>query len=140
MNDLPLLPDHRPFNPCVNAGAIMVAGLVASGAPQQDARQITLAEARQQRTTQAGRDGDRGPFETLLERLQAGLPVLDDNARELILESAFRVACADGVIESEEDAQLRAIAQVLAINEGVLELEIARFLRQLAGRTNGANT
>lgn len=40
-NALDLLPDQRPFNPCVNAGAIMVAGLVASGAPDQTAREIT---------------------------------------------------------------------------------------------------
>jgi len=34
-NALDLLPDFRPFNPCVNAGAIMVAGLVASLRPQK---------------------------------------------------------------------------------------------------------
>jgi len=58
--------------------------------------------------------------------------MLDDNGRELILESAFRVACADGVIEEEEDLQLRQIADALSISEGVLELEIGRFQRQLA--------
>ena len=62
---------------------------------------------------------------------------LDDNGRELILESAFRVACADGVmrapkIGSSEDRQLRAIAQALDIHEGVLELEILQFQRELA--------
>jgi glutaminase len=40
-NALDLLPDMRPFNPCVNAGAIMIAGLVASGCPDQDSRAIT---------------------------------------------------------------------------------------------------
>ena len=40
-SDLDLLPDQRPFNPCVNAGAIVVAGLVASGHPESSARQIT---------------------------------------------------------------------------------------------------
>jgi len=40
-NDLELLQDDWPFNPCVNAGAIMMAGLVASGAPDQSAREIT---------------------------------------------------------------------------------------------------
>jgi tellurite resistance protein len=43
------------------------------------------------------------------------------------------VACADGEIEPEEDQHLWAIADALAINEGVLELEIARFQRRLAG-------
>ena len=32
-NLLDLLPDQRPFNPCVNAGAIMTASIVASGSP-----------------------------------------------------------------------------------------------------------
>ena len=40
-NALDLLPDQRPFNPCVNAGAIMMAGLVASGTPELNAREIT---------------------------------------------------------------------------------------------------
>jgi len=40
-NALDLLPDQRPFNPCVNAGAIMMVGVVASGAPDQSAREIT---------------------------------------------------------------------------------------------------
>ena len=75
--------------------------------------------------------GAEAPFDALLERLRQELPLLDDNGRELILESAFRVACADGEIEPEEDLQLRAIARALAINEGVLELEIARFQRRL---------
>ena len=45
------------------------------------------------------------------------------------------MACADGEIEPEEDLQLRAIAHALAINEGVLELEIARFQRRLTSRS-----
>lgn len=40
-NALDLLPDMRPFNPCVNAGAIMTAGIIASGSPAGEARQIT---------------------------------------------------------------------------------------------------
>ncbi|CAK6690291.1 Glutaminase [Synechococcus sp. CBW1107] len=31
----------RPFNPCVTAGAIMTAGIVASGWPDRSAREIT---------------------------------------------------------------------------------------------------
>jgi len=42
------------------------------------------------------------------------------------------VACADGEIEEQEDQQLRQIAGALSISEGVLELEIGRFQRQLA--------
>ena len=92
----------------------------------------TLVAATQ---TQAQALGAEAPFDTLLERLRQELPLLDDNGRELILESAFRVACADGEIEPEEDLQLRAIAHALAINEGVLELEIARFQRRLTRRS-----
>ncbi|MBS7540863.1 glutaminase A [Ancylobacter lacus] len=40
-NALDLLPDMRPFNPCVNAGAIMTAGIVASGSPEKSAREVT---------------------------------------------------------------------------------------------------
>ncbi|MFO7630284.1 MAG: glutaminase [Prochlorococcaceae cyanobacterium] len=40
-NALDLLPDQRPFSPCVKAGAIMMAGLVASGTPILSAREIT---------------------------------------------------------------------------------------------------
>jgi hypothetical protein len=36
----------------------------------------------------------------------------------------------------EEDLQLRALAEVLAINEGVLELEIARFQRQMLAKAS----
>lgn len=89
-----------------------------------------MALATQVETREAGLSGAEGPLEVLLRRLRQELPGLDDNGRELILESAFRVACADGEIEAEEDQQLRAIASTLAINEGVLELEIARFQRQ----------
>jgi len=85
----------------------------------------------QSKAVLAARDGHPGPFEALLERLRAELSELDDNGRELILESAFRVACADGEIEIEEDQQLRKIAAALAINESVLELEIAHFKRQM---------
>lgn len=71
-------------------------------------------------------------FEQLVLRLERERCGLDDNGREMILESAFRVACADGVIEGSEDRQLRAIAKALDISEGVLELEILQFQRELA--------
>lgn len=99
----------------------------------------TLARARQEEAAAAGHSGAQGPFEALLERLRRELPLLDDNGRELILESAFRVACADGEIEPEEDLQLRAIAEALEINEGVLELEIARFKRQVVAEASPAS-
>jgi glutaminase len=89
------------------------------------------AVACQQQAAAEGRQGATGAFEALLERLRRELPLLDDNSRELLLEAAFRVSCADGEIEPEEDLQLRAIADALAIHEGVLELEIGRFQRQL---------
>ena len=101
------------------------------GQPPDHAELESLACASQTEAARADLSGAQGPFEALLERLRRELPLLDDNGRELILESAFRVACADGEIEPEEDLQLRAIAHALAINEGVLELEIARFQRQL---------
>lgn len=70
------------------------------------------------------------PLRALLVRLQRERSRLDDNARELILESAFRVACSDGEIEPEEDRLLRSLAEALGIGSGVLELEIGRFRRR----------
>ena len=89
----------------------------------------------QKLAVESGHQGSSGPFTVLLERLRQELVLLDDNGRELILEAAFRVACADGEIEPEEHEQLRQIAAALAINEGVLELEIARFKRQSSAHT-----
>lgn len=66
-------------------------------------------------------------FEHLLEQLRRDQPLLDDNARGLILESAFRVACTDGEIQAEEEPLLRALAEALTISEVVLDLEITRF-------------
>ncbi|MEB3199345.1 MAG: glutaminase [Synechococcaceae cyanobacterium] len=40
-NSLDLLPDGRPFNACVNAGAILVAGLIAAAHPERSSRQVT---------------------------------------------------------------------------------------------------
>lgn len=73
---------------------------------------------------------DPQPLELLLQQLREDCPRLDDNARELILESAFRVACSDGEIEAQEDELLRSIAAALGIGAGVLELEIERFRRR----------
>ena len=90
-----------------------------------------LAQERLQLSTTT-ESGSADPFGQLILRLERERSCLDDNGREMILESAFRVACADGVIESSEDRQLRAIAKALDINEGVLELEILQFQRELA--------
>jgi len=64
---------------------------------------------------------------TALNEYCSVIALLDDNARELILASAFRVTCADGQVNPKEPAQLRPIATALGSNEGVLALEIARF-------------
>ena len=52
----------------------------------------------------------------------------------MILESAFRVACADGEVEEEEEQMLQAIANALDINKRVLELEISIFKRNLVAK------
>jgi DnaJ-domain-containing protein 1 len=76
-------------------------------------------------------------FDHLISRLDQERSLLDDNGREMILESAFRVACADGIIQDSERKQLREIARALAINEGVLELEISQFQRDMRAASNG---
>ncbi|MEX1317983.1 MAG: glutaminase A [Synechococcaceae cyanobacterium] len=85
-------------------------------------------------TTSPKTGEEEASFGQLLEVLARERSSLDDNGREVILESAFRVACSDGTIEDEEGVKLRAIARALGISEGVLELEIARFQRRLAQR------
>lgn len=79
------------------------------------------------------------PFDELLARLREERARLDDNGRELILEAAFRVACADGMIGPEEHSKLRDLAGALGISGGVLELEIGRFRRQVAGKSARSN-
>ena len=81
--------------------------------------------------------GTADPFGQLILRLERERSCLDDSGREIILESAFRVACADGVIEGSEERRLRAIAHALDINEGVLELEILQFQREFAAKKTG---
>lgn len=103
------------------------------GQPADRARLKALAE---ERCADASMDHSGNHFGNLITRLEQQRGSLDDNARELILESAFRVACSDGVIEETENRQLRTIAKALAINEGVLELEIAQFQRQLQAKMN----
>ena len=66
--------------------------------------------------------------------LRRELPSLDDNAREMILESAFRVACADGEIEAKEEQMLQSVAEALEVSKRVLELEISHFKRHLAAK------
>jgi glutaminase len=67
------------------------------------------------------------PFDRLLLELGEQSGQIDDQAREIILETAFRVACSDGTLEPEEQQKLRQVARALGIGEGVLELEINAF-------------
>lgn len=93
----------------------------------------SLLSKRQEQELHSQR-GNGNAFEQLLVRLNQERIDLDDNARGLILESAFRVACADGVIEDVERSQLHGIAYALGIQDGILELEIAQFQREVARR------
>ena len=97
--------------------------------------QLQAAAEAMAREMASAPEGVSNPLDLLLSQLDRDLPQLDDNARELILESAFRVACSDGEIEPEEERLLRSLAAALGINAGVLELEIDRFQR---GRARAA--
>lgn len=88
----------------------------------------------QERVSAATVCGHNASFKNLINVLKRELPVLDDNARGLILESAFRVSCADGKIEAEEELALQSIAQALDISLRVLELEISLFKKNLIAR------
>ena len=76
------------------------------------------------------------PFERLLAELEEQSGLIDDQARQIILETAFRVACADETIEAGEQDKLRRIAAALGISEGVIELAIDTF--QQRRRTAGS--
>ncbi len=91
-----------------------------------------LAQAKIESLANTATHEQNTPFECLISTLEKELPVLDDNARELVLESAFRVACADGEVEEKEEKMLLAIAKTLDVNKRVLELEISLFKRHLA--------
>ena len=93
-----------------------------------------LALSKQKGATDANKLKNNTPFQNLIEKLKKELPVLDDNARELILESAFRVACADGEVEAAEEQILQTIASALNVNKRVLELEISLFKRHLPAK------
>ncbi|MFM7228646.1 MAG: glutaminase A [Cyanobacteriota bacterium] len=81
------------------------------------------ALAQSRGTNSEGRD----PFTRLIGKLSEHNSRIDDDARLIILQTAFRVACADGTLEDEELTKLQAIAQALGIGEGVLELEVHAF-------------
>lgn len=68
-------------------------------------------------------------FDALLRRLADDCPNLDDNVRGLVLDAAFRVACADGMVEPEEYERLAAIAGTLGIHRGILDIQVDRFRR-----------
>ncbi len=107
------------------------------GEPPEHSQLQAAAEAMAREMASAP-EGVSNPLDLLLSQLQRDLPQLDDNARELILESAFRVACSDGEIEPEEERLLRCLAAALGINAGVLELEIERFQRGRARAATGS--
>lgn len=104
------------------AAIAATSSAIMGAAPQPGELERLVAEHQAERGS--------SPFARLLADLRQQRAQLDDNGRELILEAAFRVACADGSIGGEEERRLRAIAAALEISEGVLELEIARFQRQ----------
>lgn len=96
------------------------------GALEALASQRQLTPASQGAAAAAGAD-PMTAFDRLLLELSEQSGQIDDQAREIILETAFRVACSDGTLEQEEQQQLRAIARALSIGEGVLDLEINAF-------------
>ena len=93
-----------------------------------------LALSKQDGATEEDNLNHNTPFQDLIQVLRRELPSLDDNAREMILESAFRVACADGEIEAKEEQMLQSVAEALEVSKRVLELEISHFKRHLAAK------
>ena len=71
------------------------------------------------------------PFDVMLKNLASQQEILDDRAREIIFESVFRVACADGEVELEEYDRLLRISQALGIHNAVVDSAIDRFKSKL---------
>lgn len=105
------------------------ADLVGEAAPPGALEELARSRAGASLEQGAGTDG---PFERLIAELEEHSTMIDDQARQIVFETAFRVACADGVIEEHEEDELRAIAGALGIHEGVVELEIDTFRREHA--------
>jgi tellurite resistance protein len=102
---------------------------------QPDYSQLkAMALSRQERLCEDPMHRETAALGYLIETLKKELSVLDDNACEMILESAFRVACADGELEPQEERMLQAIASALDVNNRALELEINSFKRRLAAK------
>jgi len=91
---------------------------------------VAIDELRAQAEARRSKGGS--PFEDLLRLLEQECNTLDDNVRSMILDAAFRVACADGEVETEEYARLLRIAQALGIHKGVLDIQVDRFKRAFA--------
>ena len=104
-------------------GAPPAAGALEALAAQRQAADVDLAGASAQRPDAAPATA----FDRLLCELAEQSGLIDDQARQIILETAFRVACSDGTLELEEQHKLRQLARALGIGEGVLELEINAF-------------
>jgi tellurite resistance protein len=88
-----------------------------------------LAKARSLPDQQPAHAHATSPFARLIAELAEQRNHIDDKARRIILETAFQVACADGMIEAQEQEQLHAVAAALGINKGVVQLEINAFER-----------
>lgn len=129
------LADGEIEDPEIEAMALIYSELMGQPPERSELRASAQSMAGQAASVQLG---CVDPFETLLQQLHLERPRLDDNARELILESAFRVACSDGEIEPEEDRLLRSLADALGIGAGVLELDIERFRRRRVESSVGA--
>lgn len=113
------LADGEVEEPELQAIAQNLDEMIGARVPAQELRAMAL-------NRQA--DGAHS-FDGLLRRLADDCPNMDDNVRGLILDAAFRVACADGVVEAEEYERLAAIAGTLGIHRGILDIEVDRFRR-----------
>jgi glutaminase len=122
------LADGDIEEPEIDAMAEIYGELMAEPLDRSVLQAAAAAMASAQAAAPSGSAAD--PLVELFEQLRRQRSQLDDNSRELILESAFRVACSDGEIEPQEDQLLRSLADALGIGAGVLELEISRFQRR----------
>ena len=74
-------------------------------------------------------------MDLLIQTLSLERCLLDANGRELILEAAFQVACAEWHYPGRRRPDVAIDCLALGISTGVLELEIMRFQRRIVNKT-----
>ena len=76
---------------------------------------------------ESGAGSGDSALRALTERAQKARKGLTDGQKDLTVESAFAVACADGDIDIAEHELLKSLAAALGVSAGILELHVCKW-------------